>query len=903
MQLDTHPFLTGNYTGYNVLPVQAISTKEKLKGKTKTEASFWEKQNLDALEMIAWRQYQSNHRFLINEKIVNGEFISSDYFECEDDQTFLEPLELLIRDGKVPRFIKNYNIVGKIINVMVSIFEDYPDTFSIVGYGDVFQSEKSRTQAELLKQWFDAKIEEKINGILEEPQEGDTPEITQQLQDEYQQQRSELVDYLTPEDIGQYMKDFRHDYELWAEYKKLDYHNKYNLPKLRKNEYRDYIIQGVRARHYRINNYGLQQESINPRNLFFELSDGIDYIQDGSYAGIIYKATPQRLLDLFSSILTAEEVDKVNQVYSNFVPEGDGPKAKDLFGNSINYMPINGVPYNTKAPYNNETLNRIAPNLGMNYSNINPFDHSDIYNVSIFSSDFIVTEAYWKTQEQVWTMSWINPENNLQEVIEVDETFVFPNYIRKVTNQPAVGEIQFNTAIKNYKTVIYKGIKIRMPNQESLYKQTGVCDYQKTSPYLPVPKLPIFGQISNNRGVQVKGIVEDLKPYIFLHNIAMNKATKLQELGYVPFVLMDMKILPKDKDWGGEDGLYKWLTVAQSGGIGPVDTSIINTMGDPSEGGQFPRVIDIDLTPRVIQQYQIAQSIVAAAYEQIGISPQLLGSVRATETATGINQSIVQSQHSISRWITEFYECEREMLQYSIEVAQWLEANNKEISVEFVNSDFTSGLLKIANANFSLFDWRTYIVNSKEELRRKKIAEDLALNMNTLPINTSDRLEMTNQSTPMEKIINIIKDSEDKVQQQQAQQAEMQMQQMQAREKAEADKLVREMDMLKLKLANEKEVAYIKSRGYLGAEGQDLDANKIPDAFEYAKFQEQSSNNLQKLGLTSDKLALDREKENNRKTESEQKFQLEQEKLRIKEEERIQTAKNVKILDKGKFSQ
>ena len=648
MVLDTHPLEKSSFLGFNQLPTQALSLKDKLKNKKANQASDWEIQNLDALESIAWQQYISNYKYVINEKIVNGEFIANDYFECEGD--FIEPLEQLIKEGKIPKFIKNYNIVAKIINSLVAIFEEYPDVFHIVGHGEEFQSEKGRKQTELLREWFDAKLEESINSILEPL----TEEVSPEEQQAYEQQRQELKNYMTPEDIGQYMVNFRHDYELWAEYKNLDYKYKYNLPKLRKTEYRDFLINGLRARHFRITPYGLMQESINPRNLFYQKSTDVDYIQDGDYAGLIYSCSGQRFIDLFGKFISSDQVKNLNSLYSEFNPETKGV-ATDVFGNRLNFIPINGVPFNKTGFYNNAHLNSIAPKLGMNYSlGQDPFT-SNGSGTNIYSKDIIVTEAYWKSQEKVWTLNWINPETNIQEIIEVDEEFVFPSYIKKITNISSIGEIKFNTAIESWNTVVYKGIKAKMPDGESLYFNTGICEYQKTSPNQVVPKLPIFGQTANNRNVEVRGLVDTLKPYIFLHNIAMNKAAKLQERGYLPFVVMDMKIIPRQKDWGDdEESVSKWLGIGEELGIAPIDTSVTNTQGDPNNGGQFPRVIDMDLTPRIIEQLKIAQTIVTVAYEEIGISPQLLGKINSTDSATGINAGIIQSQNSITHWVVVF---------------------------------------------------------------------------------------------------------------------------------------------------------------------------------------------------------------------------------------------------------
>lgn len=891
--LEQHPLLVGSYSGLSLLPVQALPKKEKLKNKDKKGYSEWEKQNLDALEHIAYQQHIANEKFHTNEKIANGEFIVEDYYDCDDEEgQFVDTLEMLIKDGRVPKFIKNYDIVQKVINVMVSIFEEFPDIFHIVGSGEIFQSEKDRVQTELLTKWFQESLEKKIGLILEPQQEGESDE-------EFQKRGDELRQALTPADIGDYMKSFRHEYEMWAEYKAIDLKNKHDFQKLRKTEYRDFLINGIRARHFRVSHNGLTINTVNPRNLFYDKSSDVEYIQDGDYCGTMHKLTGQRVIDLYAKDLSSEDIQKINEVYTNFNSGEETEQTKDLFGNRINYLPINNVPYNTNLPFRNEHLNRIAPALGMNRTTYNPFDLSDS-SISIFSTDFIVTEAYWKTQEKVYTLHWINPETQLQEIIEVDEEFVFPSYIKKVKNTNALAEIKFNTAVESWDTVIYGGTKIRFPNDTYRYIRTGVLEYQRSSPSQIIPQLPIFGQISTFRNVQVRGIVDRLKPYLFLHNVAMNKAAKYQERGYLPFIAMDMKIMPRHKDWGAEDeALSKWMGIGESDGIAPVDTSVANTQGDPNNGGQFPRIIDIDLTPRIIQQFQIAENIRRIAYEEIGITPQLLGAIKQTETATGVNAGINQSQYAISKWTSDFLDCEKSMLTYVLGVAQWMEAENKEVSVEYVNSDYTSGILKFANNNFNLFDWRIYVVNSQEELRRKKTFEALAMT-NTLEMKVSDRLELTNASTPSERIIHLIKTSERQAEERQQQQVELEKQKNEAITAAQKQEAADRLYELKLKLASEERQAW--ARRFVAAGESDLNNNAIPDTFEYDKFVAQSQNELQKLGLAQDAHQFAREKEGNRKEEKNAELNLKQQELKLKEKQIAQTAKNVKVLDKGKYN-
>jgi hypothetical protein len=899
--LEIHPFMK-SFGAISRMPPQMITQKEKDKNKDKEGVSEWMKRCLDSLDLIARRQYIENQNLLTNERLVNGEFIPQDYFYFEEgDDSFLDPVEELIKQGKLPKFIKHYDIISKPINTQVQEFCELPDSFHVIGTGEKMQSEKMQHQTDLVQDWVSTTIEQRFTRFLEEQGIDENQEFeTEEEKQQFLLQVEELRKTKTPQEVAQYMKsDYRHLAELWAEYELQDQKHRYKLDKLRREEFKDLLVHAKRFRHLKIGYFGLEIESWNPVKVFYYKSPDVQYVQKGDYAGKFNIATANYILDKHGKYMSAVQQESFNSTYDS---NWNVKPTTDWFGNPVNYADTNGVPYDTWLPSFNPTLNKIAPNLGFNYSPnlFGSLDGTTWINNQLYSE----TEAYWKSYELIYKLDWINPESGLREVIEIDESFVFPSYIKKIKDKTYVDQQELNTAIASWREVVYQGTIIRSyssgSNMVPMYINCKKLDYQRTSPFKNEVLLPVVGQIINNRNTKPTSQVDKLKPYQFLVNVALNKAAKLQERSFMPHVIMDMNLLPNQKDWGGEDALVKWLMAGQETGIAPVDTSPSNTQGAAQTGGQYPRIVDVDITPRITAQLEIARNLTLMAYEQIGITPQRLGDVKGIDTATGINTSVAKSYLATGSWFTEFWECEREILQQQLDMAQWLEAQNKEITKQFVNSDFTTGFLKFANNNFNLYDLRLYVSNSQEELRKKKLYQELAMSNNTVITDMSVRMEMLDSMTPSERILQIVKSAEEKAAQQAQQMNELKQKEIEAKDANEKAKLQQEYDLAILQMKNDLEEAWIKSRGYLGEGEQDIDNSSVPDAFEFQKFQTQAGIQLNNLGLSRDKLQLEKDKESQRIREKQAEINLKQQELALKNKQIEQTAQNVKYLDKGK---
>lgn len=911
MTYDLHPFITSfSNTGvFNVLPAQMISKKRKSQNKDKYGVSSWEKQCMDSLETIARIQYNENRKLLENYKLLNGEFIPQDYIECEDCDDLKDPLKELIKDGALPKFIRHYDIMSMPVNKMVNETDEIPSTISVVGKGDPIQSEKEEQRTRLLQQYMYESIDLKLNSYLQEEginpyQEFEDPEQQQQFQQEVSQRKQSM----TPTEVMEYMQyGYRHLAELWGEYELEDQRERYKLRKLTREEYKDYLTAGRRFRHLRVANGNLIPETWNPINVFYQKSPDVEYVQDGDYAGRIYVASIPFAIDRYGSSMHEDQIASLERSYQN--PNDPFRDQKDWLGNKVNYLSTLGVPYNTVLASKDPTLNMVAREFGQ-VPVMGNFLH-EIYGSSGYMSDFratnmcIITESYWKSQRKIGRLRWINPETGLDEIILVDEDFIIPSYIKEVKTV-FDKDPDINTISWTWVNELWEGVKINVYNQNAvntgIYLNVRPCEFQvKHSSFYNSLKIPVGGQVANSKNATGKSFVDMLKPLQFVHNVLMNKAMKMLEVSILPFLALNVNMMPNQKDWGGDESqnkIEKVLLAAQDMGVLPTDNSPSNVQSGATT--KFAEVVDIDLTSRIIQMFNAANNVRMLALQQVGITPERLGDVQGVDTVTGLNTSVSKSYSATAHWYTDFMECEKDILKMQLDIAQWLQSQGEDISASYVKSDFSQAWLRFNHENFNLYDLHIYMSNSQKDIKTLEDYKRLAIEMNTVDLPMSSRMEMLDMVSP-ERIKKIIKQAEKLANERVERLNQLKEQELQMQDEQEKARLAQEREMELLKMENDLKEAYIRAFGHSKRAGEDLDSSGVPDMLEYEKFQAEADMNFERLNMDKSRFELEKQKERQRVVEKQQELILKKRDQDIKEKQIKQTAKNVKVMDKGKY--
>ncbi len=842
--LELHPFVKENQQGYILLPPQTVPLSVKVT--TKKGVSDWGKKCLDAFSSRAAIQYFEKKKLRDKYKLVQGELIIKDYFDDTDKEQF-DLINQVSQELQIPSTIKSYNIISQPFNTMVGELSELPDLFLVVGKGDKFESDKLKIKNEMLIDYFNQEVKRVFyKKMLEKGIDPDDPGAIQDedQQQEFQRELQEIESKEKPEEIqALFNTNWKHKIEIWAQRELEDQFARFNIKKLQRVEFSDYLTVGERYRFIYKDAYGLRVESLNPCNVFSSKSPAIEYIQDGDYAGYIEFLSINSLIDKYGYLMSKKQIESLQKGWMSYYSSSALGRTAD--NSKIGYLHPSGNPYQTMLPTLDADINRYAPWMG-SFNNNFILDEVEKTQMtgnsvsSLYSSYGLVAvvNCFWKTQKKVGKLYWINPELQQPEKILVDETFVLPKYIKEIEGNLLYSDLdEINTISWSYIEETWRGKKVlNMLGSglltEPMYLQCEPNDLQfKGELMLYGSKLPIAGQYANNRNTVITSFVDQLSNLQFFYNILMNQCFHFFQTEVLPFIIMDAGIMLKDKDWGGERGLEKWMDLAERMGVTLINTSTMNTQGAQT-GGQFPKTIDLDRGQRVLSRLQVANTIRQLALQQVGMSEQRLGDIKSYETATGIQQATSRSYIQTAYWYDSFFECEREILQMQLDAAQYLQSNNLDFTHTYINSKYTDSLLQINGDDFNLYQLHIYVLKSQAELKKLEFARRMSIENNTSPIDFSDRIELGTTSN-LQEILSVLKQKEAELKVQQQKEFELKQQDLQDRKDTEEKQIASQEKLFLAKLQNELDKATISAFGYSNSANEDLNGNGFSDMLEF----------------------------------------------------------------------
>lgn len=841
--MQIHPFLE-NSTYYQ-MPSQNLSIKDK--------DEDWRKANMDALENNARIQFTAKYDTLIkNYKMVNGELVMSEYVSEEDKDATAEFLSNIYNTPDKNPYEKHYDIISQPLSTLEGELDSFPDVFNVVGKGDMMDSERMKVKTQMLKEWFEWKM---YNEIASKQ----TTEEDEFFKNE-EQEEQEIPP--TPPEIEKYMSSgYRHILEQWAQLELEDQFERFKIKSLRREQFHHYLVAGEHYRHIYKDRDELKARAENPLYVASHKSPSLKYTQLGDWATVARILSVSSIIDEFGHLMTDEQINELQSPYKS-KPKDKG-LGTDIAGNKINYLSPYGVPYQTRVTALDPFIRSIPSMKDMGntsgyfftpteMSKINGWGDNILSNVT--AGMCVVVKGYWKSQLRVGKLTWINPVTKLYEIKEVDDNFVVPAYIKEIKDEKYNYVGVLNTIVWTRITEIWEGIKITNYGSDGylenpMYLDIKPCDIQ-------IGRLPICGQFASNLNTKPTSFVDKIKNYQFLYNILMNEFVHFLITEWLPYVAVDVNDLPNDKDWGGEEALEKYADTAQEGGVVPVNPSPENRGGSNS-GGQYPKVIDMDRTTRLITRINIAAQIRQLAREQVGMTPQRMAEVKATETATGVNQAVTSSNNQTASYFAEFFEAEKEALQFQIDAAKYLQSRSGDFSAQVVKSDLSLQALKFSIEDGDLYDLHIYISDNQEELRKLETARRLALENNTSNLMMSDRLEMSVNSNYRD-ILSTLKKSEEQAVAQQQQEFQLKQQELQQQGYSQQEALRVAQENFITEQQVKIHIATLQALGH--EEGDDMNANGLSDILEYNK----TIGVLQGLNNTATfnnaKLNVDREK-------------------------------------------
>jgi len=858
----------------STVPAQMKTLKEKFAKKKQ-----WGKDCVDAFENLGRVQYYDNMRFVENYKMVNGQFIMSHY---TDELGYKDWLTMLTREFEVPTTLRHYDIIGKVLNNLTEKLAEFPDVFRVEEiYEDDETNEFVRTQTELMQQSVKAEIMNEINARLVaaglDPSKQDFESEDEAMQ--YFKEVQQMQQAMTPEQIDRYMKtDWQGQGEIWGTHQLEVDRQRFKLAELERVEFRDMLVTDRCFRHFYLTADGYNQETWNPVNTFYHTSPEVRWTEEGDYVGRIFYLTKAQIIDRYGWKMTQKElkqletldndeneaVDMTGFPYKAYVPFEDF-KSYDMIRRHTGYDPINNLPL-----VGDDMVTALtSPNRLPYYER-----HNGLYRV---------TEVYWMSQKKYGKVVFEDPTTGQKVSETVDETFVVPEGFKEVYGDYSTGN-KLNTVYWTWINETWKGIKLcfTLNDTEAIYLDLGPCDFQFKSDINPYgAQLPVCGRTFNNRNASSMSLVDLMKPHQIGHNVCMNQLYQLLEKEIGKFVVWDANFFNTMKDWGGEDSWEKIAMIAKELGHVFGDTSPQNMKG-ANQNNTFPREVDMELTSQMMSRAKMAEFFENRAMAQLGISPQLMSEVKATETATGINTAVSQATLNVQRYYTDFMEYKQRCLTMNLDIAQYAQSNNRDVTIMYTKSDASRVFIRMNGTNLLLRNMHVYVVNSQALLRQLEQIKSYFVNNNTLAVTALDIVEVITSNSPAA-IKAKLKEAIEKTDEAQQHQVEQQQQQIDQTAQLATQHEDREDARLAATNQTKKEVAYIQTFNRQPNNLGDSDTSGTPDVFEYDKFSAKTTNDAEKVNVQREANDIKREQNATNKQLKNRELDIKEKDLKVKQ--------------------
>jgi hypothetical protein len=319
-----------------------------------------------------------------------------------------------------------------------------------------------------------------------------------------------------------------------------------------------------------------------------------------------------------------------------------------------------------------------------------------------------------------------------------------------------------------------------------------------------------------------------------------------------------------------------------------VDDSPEN-LKSPSSFNQYTS-LDLTRTQEIQARYTLAQQLKNECWELIGMSRQRLGSVQASESATGTNAAITQSYAQTEPLFVAHEYVLGQLYQSIIDAALYVESKKPQSTISYITNEGESAFVSVNGTDLRFRDLKVFLTNRPEDRQMFNEIRGLsqAVIQNGGSLHDVIELYSTNSMRQMKQVFKKLKDRQEGLQNAQLQQKQQEIEQTQqiAQAQIEAaqaqaeERLANENYQAELDRINKKEIALIAAESKSGPLS-DLDTSGTPDVLEIDKLalaqskaerdyqakmmDVQSKNQLaaQKLEIEREKLKISRENQAN----------------------------------------
>ena len=830
---------TIRYAYLNIFPDQFKTDKEK-------QDESWVKNTMDYFANKAYAEYVKNRdTFVKNYDLVKGILRMEDFYQEPQVKSFTD---MLTADLGLPGYVKHYSIITTPINELVGEISKRPDAFRIKAFDDDSQSEELEFKTQILQEYVMNQARQKI---------------AEKLAMSGEEIEDEQLEQMTMEEVKDELDNYTSVAEKWANHVLTCQKADFTLKEKSEDAFRDMLISAREFYHIYEDNskVGYNIEVANPKNTWFLTTPDRKYISDptGRAQGAYTAGTVQvmELSEIIESIpdLTKEEIDHLRSSLQDY---GLINVRESNLGNPNVTPGIDSVTYDTYDPLVLQTRMIIESEMKENNDGLKDF-LGLTSNVSSFGYKYVVVRAYWLSKKKIGKLIYLDELGNEQSVL-VDESY-------KSGTIPTEQSLEWGW-INQW----YQGTKIGP-------------DIYHIKPFKLLNYCPIIGITYEVKNTEAKSLVDMMKPFQVLYNVCMNQLYKLLEKEVGKVQLMSIRHIPIPKDGDAQDALDVWEMEARNRGVVFVDDSPEN-LKSPSSFNQYTS-LDLTRTQEIQARYNLAMQLKNECWELVGMSRQRMGSVTASESATGTNAAITQSYAQTEPLFVAHEYVLGQLYQAIIDASLYVESKKPQSTLSYITSEGESAFVQVNGSELKFRDLKVFATNRPED--KQMFTEIRGLSQAVLQNGGSlhDVIELysTNSIRQMKKVFKTLKERQEALQDQQIQQQQQQLQQQQQIAQAQMEqsqlqneqKLAHDDYQKELDRISKKEIAIIQATGFGKVESEDVNANEVPDVLEVSKLASEQSKAAKDYQM---KMA-DIQSKN---TLAAQKLQVEKEKLQVARE-------------------
>lgn len=653
---------------------------------------------------------------------------------------------------------------------------------------------------------------------------------------------------MPPDAITKYMnKDYKDILENEA-YHTLRYlRDKLTLDNEFVKGWKDALIGGQEIYYVGILNSEPYVERVNPIYFNYDVSPDLEFIEDSAWCCRKMRMSMTEIYDRYYDKLSEKDLDKLSEM-------------------------IQGVPARNVGEHSPiDDFNKI---VWRTYDNPLTEDFAKMY-VNVW-------HCCWKSFKKIFYVTTQDKAGQINVDI-VDETYqktgleleVEPGWIIEVWEGYRAGEDLFF----GIQPIQYQHVSIDNPNSQ---------------------KLPYTGAIYSNTNSRPRSLVSILKPLQYMYIVLWYRLELAIARDKGKIINMDITQIPKSMNITPD----RWMHYLSSVGvnfINPYEEGWNIPGRDGGKPATFNQITSLDLTMGdVIAEYiQLMDKIEQLAGTITGITEQRLGSITTNELVGNVERSVQQSSHITEPLFWVHNQCKRRVLNMLLNTAKgcWQQSGKKKLQYIYDNGE--RAFLNITN-DFYFEDFDIFVTDTSKDIQNMQKLQQLiqpamqngASLLEAAEVLTTDNLNLLKQK------LKDIQDRQEKLQQEQAQQEQEQAQQLQQmqnevrQQELMLEEAKMDLDRYKIDQDNATKITVAEISTYRGTENKDINQNNIADPIEIAK------DATAQMKIREDAYTKRYESENKRDIEK-QKLRLEKD--RMVHEEKIQKMKDEAAMEREKL--